>query len=194
MPEAIRRESILEAARRCFAQLGFARTTMDHVASEAGLTKGGLYFHFSNKEELFEQVVLYLIEQGQGLIPSEESAAARPRAYVEHFLRTIADVMARDLESAASNIRIYDEAWDTAATRGHLAAFYDRLRRALALAIAHGQRQAVFSRDHPPETWSILGIAMLDGLSLQSEISDRRLPYADRSAELVDLFLARLSA
>jgi AcrR family transcriptional regulator len=194
MPEAIRREAILEAARRCFAQLGFARTNMDEVARGAGLTKGGLYFHFSSKEELFKQVVLYLIKQGQELIPPEEMAREQPQAYVGRFLRTMADVMARDFEGASGNFRIYDEAWDKPATRKHLAAFYAQLREALANAIRHGQRQGVFSRGHAPETWAVLGIAMLDGLLLQCEISERQLPYAKRSVELVDLFLARLSA
>lgn len=46
----------MAAARRLFGDQGFAATTVDHVASEAGLAKGAVYHHFRGKEALFEAV------------------------------------------------------------------------------------------------------------------------------------------
>ena len=57
LPEDERRAQILEAAKRCFVEKGFAATRMDDVAKAAGLSKGGLYFHFKSKEELMVAVV-----------------------------------------------------------------------------------------------------------------------------------------
>lgn len=53
--EATRRE-LVEVARRLFADRGYARTSLDHVVAEAGVTKGALYHHFENKKELFAAV------------------------------------------------------------------------------------------------------------------------------------------
>ncbi|MGI9431984.1 MAG: TetR family transcriptional regulator [Myxococcota bacterium] len=52
-----RRRSILEAAREGFGRLGFAKATVDSIASEAGVSNGLLYQFFRNKEHLFEVVI-----------------------------------------------------------------------------------------------------------------------------------------
>ena len=51
-----RREAILAAAERAFNQQGYARTTVEQVATEAGVAKGSIYNYFHSKEELFQQV------------------------------------------------------------------------------------------------------------------------------------------
>jgi TetR/AcrR family transcriptional repressor of uid operon len=49
-----RRERILEAAERAFAEHGFHATTMQHVAEAAGMSAGNLYRTFSSKEAVVE--------------------------------------------------------------------------------------------------------------------------------------------
>jgi AcrR family transcriptional regulator len=53
-----RREDILAAAVRVFARLSVAACTMDDVAREAQVSKGGLYRHFPSKDELFFTVAI----------------------------------------------------------------------------------------------------------------------------------------
>ena len=50
---AARKAHILTAALSCFSRKGYHHTTMDDIVTEAGLSKGGLYWHFSSKKELF---------------------------------------------------------------------------------------------------------------------------------------------
>ncbi len=56
-----RRAQILDAARACFIHNGYAHTRVDDIAKEAGLSKGGIYFHFKSKREIFDA----LLEQQQ---------------------------------------------------------------------------------------------------------------------------------
>src|SRR3954451_18943003 len=51
-PEA-RRELIEGAAARLFASRGYAGTTLDQVAGEAGVTKPIVYRHFASKKDLY---------------------------------------------------------------------------------------------------------------------------------------------
>lgn len=46
------RERILEAAERVVGEVGAARMTLDGVAQAAGVSKGGLLYHFPSKEAL----------------------------------------------------------------------------------------------------------------------------------------------
>jgi TetR/AcrR family acrAB operon transcriptional repressor len=56
------RETILDAAVRIFALRGVSRTTLANIAKEAGVTRGAIYWHFTNKEDLlgalWEQLLL----------------------------------------------------------------------------------------------------------------------------------------
>jgi AcrR family transcriptional regulator len=46
------RDRVLEAAERLVAEVGAARLTLDAVAQGAGVSKGGLLYHFPSKESL----------------------------------------------------------------------------------------------------------------------------------------------
>lgn len=48
---------MLAAARELFAERGFAATGREQIAERAGVTRGALYHHFGNKEQLFRSVV-----------------------------------------------------------------------------------------------------------------------------------------
>ena len=52
-----RRELLLDAAARVFAQRGYADAQMDEIAAAADTSKGGLYFHFPTKEALIAAVI-----------------------------------------------------------------------------------------------------------------------------------------
>ena len=51
------RERILAAAAGEFSDRGFAGASMTSIGRSAGVTKGGVYFHFRSKEELFFAVL-----------------------------------------------------------------------------------------------------------------------------------------
>lgn len=52
-----RREQILAAATRAFARSGFAATSLDDVASTAGISRVILYRHFESKADLYRAVL-----------------------------------------------------------------------------------------------------------------------------------------
>ena len=51
------RQAILDAAGRLFRRRGFHGGGVDGVMAEAGLTAGGFYAHFKNKEALFSEFI-----------------------------------------------------------------------------------------------------------------------------------------
>lgn len=48
------REQLLDAAECLFVQKGVAATSLDDIARAANLTRGAVYWHFTNKQELFD--------------------------------------------------------------------------------------------------------------------------------------------
>lgn len=58
--QAQTRERLIEVARELFLRDGFAATSLDRVAEEAGFSKGAVYSNFSGKERLGLAVLDYL--------------------------------------------------------------------------------------------------------------------------------------
>jgi TetR/AcrR family transcriptional regulator, acrAB operon repressor len=54
---AITRQQILDSAERVFAAQGVARTTMADIASDAGVSRGAVYWHFSSKIDVLDAML-----------------------------------------------------------------------------------------------------------------------------------------
>ncbi len=66
-----KRQQILAAALEVFFKYGYKRVSMNEIAETAGISRPGLYLHFSSKEEVFRAAILQfadgLIEERFGL-------------------------------------------------------------------------------------------------------------------------------
>jgi AcrR family transcriptional regulator len=58
---ASRRTAIVASAIGVFQRYGFKKTSMDDLARAAGLSRQGLYLHFTTKEALFKEAVQYVV-------------------------------------------------------------------------------------------------------------------------------------
>jgi TetR/AcrR family transcriptional regulator len=72
-----RRLSILDAARRCFGEEGYAGATVARIAEEAGVSHGLLYQFFRNKDELFQVVMRDVIRDWvRAMVPDDPEEGA----------------------------------------------------------------------------------------------------------------------
>lgn len=86
----VTRQRIVELAAPIFNQRGFAGCSMQDVMEATGLEKGGLYRHFSSKEELAAEAFRYAMGKAvrtrtDGLDP-ELQPLAKLRALVRRFV------------------------------------------------------------------------------------------------------------
>lgn len=81
------RQRIINAAREMFLARGVSRTSMEHIAAHAGVTRGAVYWHFSNKTDLFhamrEQVLLPMIDRMDDALVVKDTDD--PLACIERF-------------------------------------------------------------------------------------------------------------
>lgn len=90
-----KREQILQGAMQVFLQSGYAGTSMDRVAAEAGVAKQTIYSHFQDKEGLFkalmEQITLDRFRSVFCLEDFDGNPAIRLRQLAETYLTKVAD-------------------------------------------------------------------------------------------------------
>ena len=53
-----KRDRILQTANEIFARYGYDKTTLDDIGKKCGLNKASLYYYFSNKEDIYVQVIM----------------------------------------------------------------------------------------------------------------------------------------
>ncbi len=58
------------AALKCFSRKGYHETTMDDIVAESGLTKGGIYWYFKSKRDIFLSLLDRHMREEVGLIKS----------------------------------------------------------------------------------------------------------------------------
>jgi AcrR family transcriptional regulator len=138
----VRRAQIMCAAHACFARLGFFSTTMDDVATEAGVSKGTPYLYFDSKAALFQ--ALYeawscgLSERFEAALASlPESERRSPRANLRVVLRAIGEHVVEEpdacrvlLEAQAQARHLPTIAEATAASQAQTLASLERLLEA----------------------------------------------------------------
>src|SRR5581483_1784727 len=84
-----RKEQILDAAMRVFAQKGFTRATNKDIAREAGITPGLIYYYFESKEAVLNAIIEQRSPlQVMGSI-SEEILAMPPELFLRYIIARI---------------------------------------------------------------------------------------------------------
>jgi len=79
-----RRDAILDAALEEFAARGFAATRLDDVAKRAGVAKGTIYLHFTDKEDLFQELIRVKMGPLVGTLETAFIADLPLRAILDH--------------------------------------------------------------------------------------------------------------
>jgi AcrR family transcriptional regulator len=76
-----RRELILDAAARVFAERGFGGATMKDIAAGAGVAKSVVYDHFASKSELYVELLTRHAEAMMAFVFDREPASSSERLF-----------------------------------------------------------------------------------------------------------------
>jgi len=177
-----RRAQIMEAARVCFGRRGFARSTIQDICKEAGLSPGAIYRYFKSKDDIVfaigdesREMVLAMIEEMKG----RHTALEILNLIGERFFGLLAQ------PAADPAILVYPELWAetlrNAEMREHALRSLGAWRDALATLIEKGQAEGIFDREIDPKACAMVLIATFEGLQLQlvrnPELVDARRFY-----------------
>jgi AcrR family transcriptional regulator len=159
-----RREAIMDATVACLAAHGYAGTSMRVIANAAGMTKGGLYAYFENKEAILLAVAeRQMREQLAELHPEPgESASEQLAALFASYQKTN-----RDPDAVPTQRAIFD-LWNLMIELPPVRqALDDRYRTyvdTIAGVIRRGQDAGEFARDVDPVLLAALIVATRDGM------------------------------
>lgn len=64
MKKEIRKKELIKIAYNLFITKGYENTSVDEIVAKAGIAKGTYYYHFESKEQMLEEVVNMMIDEG----------------------------------------------------------------------------------------------------------------------------------
>ncbi|MCM2394117.1 TetR/AcrR family transcriptional regulator [Streptomyces albipurpureus] len=174
-----KRTQILQAAARVVQREGVKSVTFDSVAVEAGLTKGGLLYHFASREDLIQAIHQHLADQWEA---DMVTAAGKPAAAATPVERLVAYARVATQSASRAELLFMLEGSTTAE---HSAPWDAVLERWAPLPVAAGGAPAALDQ--------FIARLAADGLWLYESLTAERLDpgLKDAIAERIASALTR---
>lgn len=192
------RDSILDAAEHLFVRQGVSGTTLQHIATAAGVTRGAIYWHFLDKGAMFNALMERVktpLEAARQLL-EERHPQAPLEALREHILAvfriTVDDPQARRVfEIATLKMEFIDEMNTVRERRKYNQEMWmARTEAAIRDGIASGQVKPGVD----PVAVALGLWAILDGLLRAWLLDQQAFDLVKLGGEIVDTHLACLRA
>ena len=160
-------QRIVDAMRASVALRGVAGSTFDHVAREAGVSRGLLHYYFGSKERLLAEVVKRDTELRMAAL-DEQLATASSAADFIAMLRSTLEAMLRD---DTEFLTLSFEAFTLSRRNPEIAAEFSELvrrtREHVAAVLAAKQDEGVLELRADPEAIAEILFGLGDGLALR---------------------------
>jgi AcrR family transcriptional regulator len=176
--ESDKAQRIIEAMRASVGARGAAASTFDHVAREAGVSRGLLHYYFGTKERLLVEVVRHDCEVRIEAMDERIARAATVDEIVQALVAGLEDFIEGEPGSQAVIYEMLSASRRSDDIRAELAELYRRWRAHLAESLRAKEREGVVRLQGDPESVASILFALGDGFGIQV-ISD---PDWDRDA------------
>ena len=169
----ITRSNIIEESRKLFVKKGFKDVTMSDICEATGLSRGGLYRHFSSPEEIFNEIMIEEFSFEEGIARGESAK----RMLTEAFSKMSAQI---NNPSQSLSTALYEYA--AAGHEDFYTAVDDNARKNWSDLIEYGIRSHEFKKVNI-ESMVDLILYYSRGLMLWSKIID---PGEDAAANYIN--------
>jgi TetR/AcrR family fatty acid metabolism transcriptional regulator len=164
--EETRREVIVESAMRLILKNGYDRTTLDHVAAQAGVSKGLISYYFPNKDALFLAVLERILTRLRADLETCYRAHLPARERLRLNLKNLFGSEKRARQYYTVLIDFLARAPREKEIGGYTETIYQTVLTYVEWTIIDGVRAGEF-RDVDPHVAASMLVAMMEGLVLQ---------------------------
>ena len=169
---------IIEAMRTSVGTRGAAGSTFDHVAREAGVSRGLLHYYFGSKEQLLVEVVRHDCEVRIAGMGERIARATTADEIIAALVLGLEEFIEGEPSSPAVIYELLSASRHSEDIRAELAELYRRWRADLADSLRTKEREGVVRLDADPDSVASMLFALGDGFGIQV-LSD---PDWDREA------------
>ena len=144
---------IVEAMRTSVAARGIAGSTFDHVAREAGVSRGLLHYYFGTKERLLVEVVRRECEVRGELLELAVAGAADSDELIDALVRSFEEILGEGSSGVVTFYELFTVGQRNREIAAELAELARSTRVRLADALRARSRRGCSSCARPPRRW-----------------------------------------
>jgi AcrR family transcriptional regulator len=160
-------QRIIEAMRTSVGTRGAAGSTFDHVAREAGVSRGLLHYYFGSKEKLLVEVVRHDCETRLEAMDERITGAGNVDEIIAALVLGLEEFIEGEPSSPAVIYELLSASRHSDEIRAELAELYRRWRADLADALRAKERDGVVRLEADPEAVASMLFALGDGFGIQ---------------------------
>jgi AcrR family transcriptional regulator len=160
-------QRIVDAMRASVAARGAAGSTFDHVAREAGVSRGLLHYYFGTKERLLVEVVRRDSDLRLAALDEAIAAAATADELLHVLVRSLEELVARDPAFVALHFELFTSSRRTPEIAAELAALHRRIREHVAEQLEAKRAEGVIAMGADAEAVVTVLLSLADGLALR---------------------------
>ena len=159
--------AIVKAMRSSVAARGAAASTFDHVAREAGVSRGLLHYYFGSKERLLVEVVRHDCEERVAALGTRLAGASSPDEIVEVLVEQLKHFLEDDPGTPAVVYEMLSASRHSEEIRLELAELYRTWRAHLAESLEAKEAEGVVQLGADAESVASVIFALGDGIGMQ---------------------------
>jgi AcrR family transcriptional regulator len=167
-------QRIVEAMRASVARRGVAGSTFDHVAREAGVSRGLLHYYFGTKERLLVEVVRRDTDVRLALLDEALAGAHTADDFIDALVRSLEDMVRRDPDFVTLVFELFAVARRNAEIGAEVAELTRRMRDQVADLLEAKQREGVIRLHDEPDAVVTVLFVLADGLAMRMLIEPDR--------------------
>jgi AcrR family transcriptional regulator len=177
------KELLLEGAKQCLAEKGYAKTTARDIVTASGTNLASIGYHYGSKVALLNAAMVAVIADftDQVLGRSPRRAGATPFEAFEEFFSVLIPSFRDAGPVLSSSIEAYVGAAHTPELRQELAEAHELARRGLAAEVLGVSEDDLTERQ--VRTVGALLMALYPGVMMQFLVDPERTPSAEDLAE-----------
>jgi AcrR family transcriptional regulator len=160
-------QRIVAAMRASVATRGAAGSTFDHVAQEAGVSRGLLHYYFGTKERLLVEVVRRDADMRIHVLEERLRSARSVDAILEALVTQLREYVAEDAGSHAVIHELLSAARRNEEIREELAELYRRVRAQVAEILVEKEREGIVRPRAGADAVASILLSLADGLEVQ---------------------------
>jgi AcrR family transcriptional regulator len=158
---------IVEAMRRSVARRGTAGSTFDHVAREAGVSRGLLHYYFGTKEQLLLEAVRRDCELRMELLEQRLAGARTADDFIGLMAQNLQETVREDPDFVTLMFELFTLSRRNEDIAVEYAKLMRRTRGQVADLLAIAQRDGVVRLHAEPDTVAEILFALADGFALR---------------------------
>lgn len=162
-----RAQRIVESMRRSVAQRGSAGSTFDHVARDAGVSRGLLHYYFKTKEQLLAEVVRRECDVRLARLEEQLAGARSADDFIDVLVVGLRDMVRRDPDLVTLVFELFTVSRRNPEIAAEFAALQERTRDHVAAVLADKQAEGVLDLRAEPAAVADVLLSLGDGLALR---------------------------